>query len=302
MERLHVTLRGIALSLMCLHVLTCGCNAYSQLELVTANTTAAVGETMTLECRFSERIGIDGGYSVHFKKATVVIGACSNNDRDPGDECFQYESSRDSRFTLAMRHQQEFNLTISDISISDAGSYQCNLFFQNNSESSTHSSNVLQVLVVPLKTTGLPESFGHTPTPTTTPSSKGTTLRTTFSTTGSTLTSKSSLIPTTKTSTKISPGTTRGSSKQSILATNSSRIYLTTKDHKTEQTPQVTHSNFLRTSTSHFPPDKTDTTQGKKKISQINITDIVFLFYIWEEARGPLARVHYGFVAQGFAD
>ena len=147
---ISVTLPNIALSFVCLHALNmccCTCNAYPHYELVTANTTVAVGETLTLEYRFSERL--NDGYRVFWKKAGYYIGSC-DMDHDQGNECSTFEFSGNSRFNLTSKDQQVFQLMISNIEVSDAGLYECQLYFKRGGESSFQATRILEVVVVPL--------------------------------------------------------------------------------------------------------------------------------------------------------
>ena len=92
-----------------------------QTELYTVsgsnNTTVIVGQNLMLTCNFSHPISHDMIWTVN---TTGQIGLCSRNS----DACYSFDASK---FSLDYQDQQVLTLRITNVSVPDAGLYQCGL-------------------------------------------------------------------------------------------------------------------------------------------------------------------------------
>ena len=242
MERLHTSAPALVL-LICLHAFFGCCKAFPQFQGGSNDTTLVVGETLTLTCNFSEPV--DGNKFVFWKKGKPVIGSC------PGRlACFKVgeESTNDSRITFDSREGRWFQLNISNVTILDAGSYECELYYSDdNNNKHHHTIDTMGVLVLPLQVVseGASESTTKTSSLTSEP----------FTTISQ---------PAIKSSLEGSMLTTESSTKKLSLPTKSSPSKmspLTTEERK--PTPQFTQSIIVRTSNSNILSDQTDSKQGQ---------------------------------------
>ena len=150
MEGVHFPVSAASIFGICLHLVINGpCMAYQELQTGTDDTMIIVaGERLALECIFSE-LPVEEGYIVFWRRAKFFVGACDVN-KDPGQECYKYDVfHNDSRISLVQREGKTFHLLLTNITIYDAGFYECELATENSSF--RHSLYSVQVAVVPLQ-------------------------------------------------------------------------------------------------------------------------------------------------------
>ena len=245
--RLHASTPTLAL-LICLHAFCCCFSASLQFQSESTDMTLVVGETMTLTCNFSEPI-VEDEYIIW--KRGSDIGACYGSRvilcYKVGDV-----STHDSRIKFYSRERQWFKLIISNVTISDAGSYECEWYFKDDSNNTRlQTIETMEVLVLPLQVVfeGSPKSTTKT-SPITSPHHRP---------------SNTTSHPAIKSSPERSVLTTRSSAKKLALPTKSSSSIkmspLTTEERK--PTPQSTQSITVRTSNSNILSDQTDSKQGQ---------------------------------------
>ena len=252
---------------LCCNIIYCG--AFPQFQSGSDDTTVVVGDPLALTCTFSEPF--EENQFVFWKREKAVIGVCQG-----GSICYKvgYPWASDSRTNLYSQKRQWFMLMISNVTISDAGSYECGL---SGNDNYYQTANLMGVSVVPLqvvsgrqlestpKTSQLTITYFPTPSQSTATSPpKGSKLATKLSpkTSPLTVTGKSSLTTfpsTTRSSALGSTLTTRVSSKIPPLRTNSSAL----------KSQSASESSFKRTAQTItlFPKGLSQTAKFSSKIS-----------------------------------
>ena len=239
MATLHVPVHTFALPFVCLHVFFCWCRAYPEIHGGSNDTMVSVGGNLTLECNLTEPVGED--YRVLWIKLNASrfsIGGCEMGG-DPGNVCHKYSNfTHDSRIDLVQMERRYFQLLISNITISDAGTYE--FWIENNDKPPSQNRLLgIQVSVILQTTETMLDYFPTTSL-----------LTTKFSPKSSPLVHKS-------TPNRSSP-TSQSSLKESTQSTKSSiqALPLTSSDLP------ATESDITETSKSNILPEKADSTKG----------------------------------------
>ena len=158
MEGVYFPVSGAVIFCICL-VINDHCMAYPALQTGCDDTIIKIaGERLTLESISSE-LPVGEGYSVLWRRAKFYVGRCHING-DPGRECYKFKEFRnDSRISLVQREGKTFQLLISNITIYDAGFYECGREHVVGNNSNFHSLYSVQVAVVPFTS---PDISGNT--------------------------------------------------------------------------------------------------------------------------------------------
>ena len=155
MEGVYFPVSAAVIFGICLHLVINGpCMAYPELQTGSNDTIIIAGERLTLQCIFSELpVGKDSVLWTWWRRSRTMsyVGRCDMNGH-PGRECDKFQEFRnDSRISLIHRERQMFQLMISNITIYDAGFYECGR--EGGNISGFHSLHSIQVTVVPLQET-----------------------------------------------------------------------------------------------------------------------------------------------------